>query len=333
MFLYVADLDDAANRRHEMVHQLFREATRSGLRGSMPGEREGFWLIEGIAGYFESLFLADDYATVGGWDSSRLQYARHRMLLGGDRLPLGELQSDGWKAAQQHQDIARWYAHAIAQTHHLLDGGEVAARRWIYRQLAARYKIKAEFPEVEVDFQKLDNSIRDFLSINDAHISDNPSHRPLRQLCLVGCDVTERGLISIPPSPDLRLLDLTRLPVGNDAVRRLLPVPSLLEQLTLEGTRIDRGLSGWLRGAINLRELDLSGTRVDDSAIDAASAAAGLTTLWMTQTNVSDQAIGTIAKMPGLQSVDLQRTRVTNAAIARLRTARPNLEINPLELQ
>jgi hypothetical protein len=53
----------------------------------------------------------------------------------------------------------------------------------------------------------------------------------------------------------------------------------------------------------------------------------------MTQTNVSDQAIGTIAKMPELQSVDLQRTRVTDAAIARLRTARPNLEINPLELQ
>ncbi len=332
-YLYVADVDDAATRRHEMVHQLFREATRSGLGRNMPGESQGFWLIEGIAGYFESLLVADDYATVGGWDSSRLQFARHRMLLGGDRLPLGELQSDGWKAAQQRQDIARWYAHAIAQTHHLLDGGKVTARQWVYRQLAERYKIKVTLPKADIDFDQIDGAIRGFLSIDDAHIADNPPLRPLQRLCLVGCDISEQGLSLIPPSPELRLLDLTRLPVGNDAVRRLLPVPSSLEQLTLEGTRIDSGLSDWLRRASKLRELDLSGTRVDDAAIESASAAAGLATLWMTQTNVSDQAIGTIAKMPELQSVDLQRTRVTDAAIARLRAARPNLDINPLELQ
>ncbi len=34
---------------------LFREATRSGLGRSTPGEDSGFWLVEGIAGYFESL--------------------------------------------------------------------------------------------------------------------------------------------------------------------------------------------------------------------------------------------------------------------------------------
>jgi hypothetical protein len=331
-YLYVADVDDAATRRHEMVHQLFREATRSGLSRNMPGESHGFWLIEGIAGYFESLFLADDYATVGGWDSSRLQFARHRMLLGGDRMPFDQLQADGWKSAQQSKDIARWYAHAIAQTHHLLDGDQLSARRWIYRQLADLYKIRAELPEVEIDANQVDRSIAGFLSIDDAHIAANPAVRPLQRLVLAGCDVSPQGFGLIPPSPDLQLLDLTRLRIGNEAIRRLIPEPSSLQQLTLEGTAIDGRLSDWLRKAKKLRELDLSGTPVDDSAIDAVADAAGLETLWMTQTNVSDQALEKIVKMRALQSVDLQRTRVTDEGIRRLRMSRPRLEINPLKI-
>jgi Leucine-rich repeat (LRR) protein len=144
--------------------------------------------------------------------------------------------------------------------------------------------------------------------------------------------VSPQGFGLIPPSPDLQLLDLTRLRIGNEAIRRLIPEPSSLEQLTLEGTAIDGGLSDWLRKAKKLRELDLSGTPVDDSAIDAVADAAGLETLWMTQTNVSDQALEKIVKMRALQSVDLQRTRVTDEGIRRLRMSRPRLEINPLKI-
>ena len=96
IFLYVGDVDDAATRRHEMVHQLFREATRSSLRQDrMPAEQSGFWLIEGIAGYFESLKVGDRVATVGGWDASRLQFARYRTLALADVMPMEELERDG----------------------------------------------------------------------------------------------------------------------------------------------------------------------------------------------------------------------------------------------
>ena len=55
IFLYDDKQDASETRRHELTHQLFREATRSSLGQASPGEAEGFWLVEGIAGYMESL--------------------------------------------------------------------------------------------------------------------------------------------------------------------------------------------------------------------------------------------------------------------------------------
>lgn len=85
--LYAADQDRGdpatgeaqATLYHELTHQLFAEATDSKLR-TLPGERTGFWLAEGIACYMESTILRQGYATVGGWEASRLQFARHRLL-------------------------------------------------------------------------------------------------------------------------------------------------------------------------------------------------------------------------------------------------------------
>lgn len=330
IFLYAAE-NDAATRRHEMVHQLFREATRAGLGRSIPGDDTGFWLIEGIAGYFESLYVGDRFATVGGWDSSRLQFARFRMFSGGDRMPMAELRKDGRVAAQQQTNIARWYAHAIAQTHQLMDGGNVRCRQAVYQQLAARYKIKTDLPRVDVDtaFAGADKSILSFLSIDDAHLADNPVAIPPRRLVLAGCKVTAKGLNRVPPLPSPVWIDLANLPIGNGDVFRLAPKPSSIEQLRLEATQVDAGLIGWLRKATNLRELDLSSTQMDDSVVGAISAAGKLSLLWLTGTDVTDKSIDTIAKMDRLAMVDLRETKITIAGIARLRAARPNLQVNP----
>ncbi|MGB7327571.1 MAG: hypothetical protein WBD31_22025, partial [Rubripirellula sp.] len=166
MCLYASETDDAATRRHELVHQLFRESTRSGLGRSMPGEQSGFWLVEGIAGYFESLYVGDTFATVGGWDSPRLQFGRYRTLVGGDQMSIDELQVDGRLAAQKRGDIARWYAHAITQTHRLMDGDNASDRIWVYRQLASLYKVAAELPS-ELPGPSGNETMRDFLAISD----------------------------------------------------------------------------------------------------------------------------------------------------------------------
>ena len=335
VLLFASGQDDPATRRHELVHQLFREATRSGLGRSMPAAKEGFWLIEGIAGYFESLHLGSEIATVGGWNSSRLQFARYRLLVGGDSMSMDELRQDGKEAAQTRSDIARWYAHAILRTHQLLDGHTSRERQWVYDQLATLYKISSESAvlEDELDWNGLDRSVRKFLTVNDQHLADNRLSYPVQHLCLAGCEVSEAGLQTIPVSSSLQWLDLSRLPIGNAAVQRLVPEPEKLEQLNLEATRIDSGMENWLRKATKLNEVDLSWTKVDDGVIESLAGATKITTLWMTGTQISDQSVAPILEMADLKSVDVQRTKVSAAGLKKLQAGGSQLDVNPLELR
>ncbi|MEM1067550.1 MAG: hypothetical protein AAGI63_01550 [Planctomycetota bacterium] len=334
-FLYASEEDDAATRRHELVHQLFREATRSGLGRSFPGEREGFWIIEGIAGYFESLHMTDDVATVGGWDCSRLQFARYRVLVLGDLMPMEELVADGRVAAQQRSDIARWYAHAIAQTHRLLDSGDADRRAWIYDQLSERYRIASSKDwEVNAD-QVLEDSgkrLRAFLQLRSDQVLTNPVARPLRNLVLAECALPSETIQSIAPQSELNWLDLTRIRVTTNDVIRLVPDPSTLSQLRLEATAVDGSLASWLAKTSGLVELDLSWTPVDDSTIQSIVKNQSLDVLYLTGTRVSDTSIDAIIALPKLQTIDLQRTAVTESGLKRLRNARPQVELNPLRL-
>ncbi len=99
---------------------------------------------------------------------------------------MAELREDGRIAAQQQTNIARWYAHAIAQTHQLMDGwkctfaagGLSAAGRLVTR-------LRPTCPAVDVDkaFAGADESILGFLSIDDAHLADNPVAQPPAASC------------------------------------------------------------------------------------------------------------------------------------------------------
>ena len=330
-FLYAAEVPDRATRRHELVHQLFREATRSSLGRRMPAERSEFWLIEGIAGYFESMQMSESLATVGGWDASRLQFARHRVFVGGDIMPMEELAADGRIAAQKRQDIARWYAHAIAQTHHLMDRGDAESRQWVYQKLAELYEIRYDTPKVERP-ENVDRDLKAFLRIDDRHLRRNVIDRELTQLCLAGCEVSPRGLALIPSTSQIRWLDLSGSPVAAEDVMRLAPESKKLRQLSLEATRIDGTIAGWLSDSEDLRELDLSFTGVDDSIMPAIAAGDTIDTLWLTGTQITDESIDAIGGIKSLRYVDMQRTGVTSTGLDRLKKLRPNLEINPLKL-
>ena len=77
---------------HEAVHQLFAES-RSVDRHF--GDAANFWIIEGVATYFETLTgYSDSHAgrffTIGQSDAGRLPAARHRMLVDGFFVPLAE---------------------------------------------------------------------------------------------------------------------------------------------------------------------------------------------------------------------------------------------------
>ncbi|MEM0926672.1 MAG: hypothetical protein AAGJ83_11585, partial [Planctomycetota bacterium] len=135
------DVDAEASQRHELIHQLFRESTLSGLDDRFPGETDRFWLVEGIAGYFESLVLAEGIATVGGWDSPRLQFARHRVFRRRQVVAFDSLANDGRRAVQTGGDLGTFYAFAIAYTHAVMDGPSSEARRWLMQTLAELYEV------------------------------------------------------------------------------------------------------------------------------------------------------------------------------------------------
>ncbi len=333
------EADATATRYHELTHQLFREATFSTLRQRSPGETRDFWLVEGIAGYMESLTLLESLATVGGWDSERLQYSRYRMLVSADSLTLAELRLDGRVAFQRRSDLPRWYRHAIAQTHRFMDGDAPSSRQWLLSRLAELYRINSSVAKFEGSsddelIASEQQHLRDFLVIDDDDLKRNSRIAPPRKLCLAGCEVTPAGLALIPPSPELSWLDLSRLKnLSIDDVKRCCPRPSSLTSLSLEATGIGGPEAAkFLTGATSLEELDLSSTRVDDSLAAAIATMTELQTLWLTGSLVGDEVIDTVAALKSLRTIDVQRSRVSDSALESLRRSRPELHINPLEV-
>ena len=330
-FFYPTDTPDSiATRRHELVHQLFREATRGSLGKRSPGMDSGFWLVEGIAGYFESMVIQRDRVSLGGWDSPRLQFARYRMLAGADRMPLDELFAEGQRQAQRRKDLARWYAHSIARTHQFLDGSHPGHRRWVYSQLSELYALRVDVPGGEAPTDN-DRELVGFLRVDDALVKASPPRRDLVELCLTGCEVTDSGLNSMGALDELRWLDLSRLPIGNESVGQLCPHPTSLDRLSLEATRVDDGLRNWLSRANGLTELDLSWTRCGDAT--AGVFGQELDTLWLTGSAISDQAIPDLLKLSSVEAIDVQRTKVTPQGLTKMKRAKPQWNINPLQLR
>jgi hypothetical protein len=335
-FFYVAEPDDAATRRHELVHQMFREATDSGLGRDKPGESSDFWLVEGVAGYFESLWMGGSYATLGGWDAPRLQYARHRVVVGGDTMTLEELRPDGRLKAQRRSDLARWYTHAITHVHRLLDAGTPGHRNWVLARLASLYRIREASETLESAATPPagnPSELKRFLLIDDRHLMNHPTARPITDLCLAGCRVTGAGLETLPETARFRWLNLSRLPISDEDVTSLVDRPGDLEQLSLEATRVSDRIAPLIGRATRLRELDLSWTAIGDPVVQRLRGARELETLWLTGTTVGDDSIAPLEELPNLKAVDLQRTAVSERAVQRLKSARPELNVNPLQLR
>ncbi|MBL9123939.1 MAG: DUF1570 domain-containing protein [Planctomycetaceae bacterium] len=116
---------------HEAAHQLFSES-----RQVVPdvGREANFWIVEGIACYFESFEAHPGYYTVGGAEAERLQAARYRALAERFYVPLGELAQFGMVRLQRDPRIGTLYSQAAGLTHFLIhyDSGR-------YRDALAAY--------------------------------------------------------------------------------------------------------------------------------------------------------------------------------------------------
>jgi hypothetical protein len=335
---------DRSSIAHEICHQLFEEATdrkRSGASKRSPTETTNeFWLVEGIAGHFESLQFGDRTASVGGWDSNRLQYARYQSLIARAAIPTIEQLRGDLRTIQQRADLPTWYSAAIMQTHFALDsqfdvGTEPTRRTKLLAMLAKLYDVDVtDFASLGISDDSSstsDQRMDGFLMLDDSELISHPITGGATSICLAGCEITEAGWASLPPLPRVTWFDASRTPITDSSVQRLVNDSKQLEQLSLEATKITPAIGSLIGNALNLREIDLSWTTIDDSVIDSLAKCKSLETIWLTGTPITDQTVAKLISLPKLMTIDVQRTQITEAGLQRLRTAKPGLELNPLQ--
>jgi hypothetical protein len=270
---------------------------------------------------------------VGGWESSRLQFARHRTLSLGETPLVDAIEKLGRMQFQRHVDLPSIYALAAAESHRIIDHNDGEGLNEMILQLAKLYQIRrpASRPQDQQKTAATKNDLTTYLTLSDQSLT--PLVRDdLINLCLARCNLSPATLQRITPQQNLVWLDLTALKVSTSDVIRLCPQVTSLKQLSLEATLIDDSIANWLVNVSAIEELDLSWTGIGDAALSAISVDAPLQTLWLTGSRISDASIDRIAAWRSLRRVDLQRTEVTDAGRARLARLRPDLNIDPLEL-
>ncbi len=133
---YAGADDNAGTLNHEAVHQMFQE-TRPATRRL--GAIANFWVVEGVATYFETLRehagnAGGRYYTIGEADAGRLPAARERLLKDGCYVPLAELVALGKDDLQRRADLAPLYSECAGLATFLMDADD---RR--YREALVRY--------------------------------------------------------------------------------------------------------------------------------------------------------------------------------------------------
>ncbi len=125
---------------HEAVHQLFQESRPT---AKQIGATANFWVIEGVATYFETLTEHNDphaglYFTIGEATAGRLPAARQR-LNDGFYIPLAELTKLNKDEVQRHPDIAKLYSQCSGVAAFLVDGEQGRYREPLVSYLQAVY--------------------------------------------------------------------------------------------------------------------------------------------------------------------------------------------------
>jgi hypothetical protein len=132
---------DAGTLYHETVHELFQES-RSGAKRA--AEKANFWIVEGIATYFETMSEHRDaeaglYYTIGQASEGRLPKARERLLKDHEYIPLEQLTKWGRVDMQTQPDLAKVYSEASGLSAFLMDGEQARYREPLVQYLQAIY--------------------------------------------------------------------------------------------------------------------------------------------------------------------------------------------------
>ena len=158
----------ASTLYHEAVHQLFQESKPT---AKQVGTFANFWVVEGVATYFESLTEHDDpqmglYFTIGESTAGRLPVARER-LHAGFYIPLAELMRLGRDDVQRHPEIAKLYGQSTGLVAFLLGGEEGRYQEPLVTYLQAVYAGRDNAQSLATgtgaSFEELDKQFRRYM--------------------------------------------------------------------------------------------------------------------------------------------------------------------------
>jgi hypothetical protein len=320
-FFIVGDASSRRNWVHEVTHQFFQESIS---RVPQVGETSNFWVVEAAALYMESFTRQTGYATTGGADSRRLQYARHRFLNQGFPVALPELVALGREQFQQRDDIRQIYSYAAGLAHLLMHYRQGAWKppfvdylKDVYRGQADQNAFTERFGDID---DQLEAAFREFLEFTDTDLKF--VNRDCRELCLSHTSVTDDGLRALEDCDQLRWLDLSYTLVS-DAGLAYLAQATQLRQLDLERTRISDAAMNTISRFHQLEELDLSYTNVGNASLKTLGNLLSLEVLGLTRTRISDEGLSDLKSLRNLEQLNLQGTAVTTDAVDQLREVLP----------
>ncbi|HMP78045.1 MAG TPA: hypothetical protein PKD54_01210 [Pirellulaceae bacterium] len=264
-FLY-ADPDPTIEEtwRHELTHQLFQESIRA-RRGAF--DANSLWLGEGIAMYLESIRDFDEFATLGGWDARKLQFARMRRLRLQQHRPLAELAVMSGEQFQRDPDVRQLYSQAAGLCHFLMVGEHGALRTQTVELLSAVYRGRIQPTAVEQilarSFDTLDHDYANFLRVGQHDLSQwLISPNLVTELSLADAMLDDEAWKVLGSCLKLKWLDLSGQTLTAQHIQHLSGLPQL-EKLFLNRCQIDQGVLATLVQLPALSTLDLQGVVLD----------------------------------------------------------------------
>ncbi len=180
------DDDDLSTLFHEATHQILdlhttadrltaararaRKLRQKGASQWILCEKSNFWMIEGLACYFESFTITDHGVSVGRPDFIRFESARHRLLQPENfyYIPFRSFFGMGKDAWQGHPDLPKLYTQASGVVHFMMHYQDGVYRDDFVALLAAAYRpdptdflSEPSFEKISgVKFEELDSQYR-----------------------------------------------------------------------------------------------------------------------------------------------------------------------------
>ncbi len=311
---------------HEVTHQLFSEL---GPGLSQVAAEQNVWAVEGVATYMESLRDYGRFATLGGFESKRLQYARYNTLVNQMYEPLAQVVTLSNQELSAHPRIVQLYSQCSGLTHFLMDGKKGEYRQAFFdllRKIYTRTDTPGSFAQLSrTSYEQIDQQYREFLKVTDEDLRRIRPDTDLAALCVAFGDITDRGLARLHGQKNLTWLDATGCPISDTSVELFRSLPGLRE-VTLDGTKVSDETVEVLAELANLETLDLANTRVTDKSVQLLAGKASLKVLYLTGTMVTDQAAGDLETIVNLVILELTGTQMSDEAVNKVKSSLTRLE-------